>query len=355
MWKDHMTKASDSSTTPASAGGNPLRAAQDSLLVDLRRLRDARDALALEPREAAVGRLGVVVRFINTLAQHRRAAGEDVPLDLVDQFLELGLALMSLDEGAVEPLLAPTKTGSRSVPLNEAYARAQAAAAMQALLRIKHRVYDLERAARAVARELRGSPLLAKTKGAPWQQVMTWRNAINKAAGKGPEADPSAALALEVEHYRAMVGALDEQIAHGGWGRARIEQHVREQCAALQNWKNATEFFQETSSTLDSEPREPAAKRRKAVTPEVSAAPDPERLPRYADRRGLAAIIGRFYGPISPRSLEEWPIAWRCFNGRIVGAVAEALAEAERRFEPDPAPSRRPGRADPPPFLTVVE
>jgi len=50
--------------------------------------------------------------------------------------------------------------------------------------------------------------------------------------------------------------------------------------------------------------------------------------PRNADRRILAAIITYEVGPISPRSLEKWPLVGRRFNGRTVFSVADALKRA---------------------------
>jgi hypothetical protein len=47
--------------------------------------------------------------------------------------------------------------------------------------------------------------------------------------------------------------------------------------------------------------------------------------PRNADRRTLAAIISREVGPVSPQSLEKWPLVGRRFNGRMVFPVADAL------------------------------
>jgi hypothetical protein len=54
--------------------------------------------------------------------------------------------------------------------------------------------------------------------------------------------------------------------------------------------------------------------------------------PRHADRRTLAAIITHEYFPISPRSLERWPLLVRRGNGRAVYVVKDALAAAETKF-----------------------
>ncbi len=70
--------------------------------------------------------------------------------------------------------------------------------------------------------------------------------------------------------------------------------------------------------------------------------PDPEKLPRNGDRALLARIHQQYYGPLSPRSLEAWPLEWRRVNGRAVAEVRAFLAEAQRRF--DAAPVIRGGR-----------
>jgi hypothetical protein len=70
--------------------------------------------------------------------------------------------------------------------------------------------------------------------------------------------------------------------------------------------------------------------------------PDADRLPRYGDRPLLAAIHTRYYGPQSPRTLQEWPLEWRIINGRAVAEVRAFLVEAQRRF--DAAPVIRGGR-----------
>lgn len=51
--------------------------------------------------------------------------------------------------------------------------------------------------------------------------------------------------------------------------------------------------------------------------------------PRYADRKTLATIISHEFFPISPRSLERWPLLVRRVNGRAVYVVKDALAVAE--------------------------
>lgn len=70
--------------------------------------------------------------------------------------------------------------------------------------------------------------------------------------------------------------------------------------------------------------------------PLLPAEPDPTKLPRFGTRAQLAEIHTRYYGPISHRTLENWPLSWRKVNGRAVASVQEFLAEAERRFHAAP-------------------
>jgi hypothetical protein len=51
--------------------------------------------------------------------------------------------------------------------------------------------------------------------------------------------------------------------------------------------------------------------------------------PRHADRKTLAAIISHEFFPISPRSLERWPLQVRQVNGRALYVSKDALAMAE--------------------------
>lgn len=60
-------------------------------------------------------------------------------------------------------------------------------------------------------------------------------------------------------------------------------------------------------------------------------------LPRRIDRRTAAALISRHLFPISPRTLERWPVAWHHINGRALVDTAELVAEAERRLAEAPA------------------
>jgi hypothetical protein len=61
-----------------------------------------------------------------------------------------------------------------------------------------------------------------------------------------------------------------------------------------------------------------------------------ETAPHYSDRRGLAQLHSELLGPISPRTLEEWPVTWQLVNGRAVTNTREAIELAYRRFKDAP-------------------
>jgi hypothetical protein len=76
--------------------------------------------------------------------------------------------------------------------------------------------------------------------------------------------------------------------------------------------------------------------------------PDPDKMPiRYGDRQQLSQIHTKYWGKLSPRTLEKWPLDWRIVGGRAVSPVSEFIAEAQRRF--DAAPVIRGGRGHYPP------
>lgn len=74
----------------------------------------------------------------------------------------------------------------------------------------------------------------------------------------------------------------------------------------------------------------------------ASALPDLSTLPRNVDRRAGAELITRFFFPVSPRSLEVWPLVWRHVNGKAVVATADLFAVAEAKLSA--APPIRGGR-----------
>jgi hypothetical protein len=55
-------------------------------------------------------------------------------------------------------------------------------------------------------------------------------------------------------------------------------------------------------------------------------------LPQYADKPTAAAIITHHFFPISPRTLERWPLTVRRPNKAAVDEVGELMAFAERKF-----------------------
>jgi hypothetical protein len=77
-----------------------------------------------------------------------------------------------------------------------------------------------------------------------------------------------------------------------------------------------------------------------AVSAPLPLEPDPDlvvqSVGRYQHRRVLKRVHGQYYGDISHRTLEAWPLAWRRVNGRAVCDVREFLAEAQRRFDAAP-------------------
>ncbi len=65
----------------------------------------------------------------------------------------------------------------------------------------------------------------------------------------------------------------------------------------------------------------------------AGAAPDLTAYPVRMDRRGLAAFITKEFFPVSPRSLEVWPLTWVHVNGKAVGLTAEAAAVAKAKLD----------------------
>jgi hypothetical protein len=54
--------------------------------------------------------------------------------------------------------------------------------------------------------------------------------------------------------------------------------------------------------------------------------------PRNADRKTLAAIITDRFFPVSPRTIERWPLLVRKVNGHAIYDTASALAMAEAKL-----------------------
>jgi hypothetical protein len=68
-----------------------------------------------------------------------------------------------------------------------------------------------------------------------------------------------------------------------------------------------------------------------------------ETAPHHSDRRGLAELHNELFGPISPRTFEEWPLTWQLVNGRAVTNTRDAIELAHARFQA--APKYRADRA----------
>ena len=65
-------------------------------------------------------------------------------------------------------------------------------------------------------------------------------------------------------------------------------------------------------------------------------------LPKYADRKILAAIITHYRFPISPRTLQTWPLTARHPNRAVVYDVNEAFEYAQSKL--DLAPCYKQGK-----------
>jgi hypothetical protein len=65
-------------------------------------------------------------------------------------------------------------------------------------------------------------------------------------------------------------------------------------------------------------------------------------LPRRVDRRALAHLVSKFYFPVSPRTVEAWPLVVKRVNGRATIDTREGLAFAKAKL--DAAPAIRGGR-----------
>ena len=71
------------------------------------------------------------------------------------------------------------------------------------------------------------------------------------------------------------------------------------------------------------------------LTPDTSPIYEP--MPVRVDRRQGAKLISARLFPISPRTLETWPVRWRRVNGRALCETDELLAVAEEKFASAPS------------------
>ena len=56
-------------------------------------------------------------------------------------------------------------------------------------------------------------------------------------------------------------------------------------------------------------------------------------LPRRVDRRGGAALVERYFFPVSPRTLERAALTWRHVNGKAVVETAELFKWASAKLD----------------------
>jgi hypothetical protein len=55
----------------------------------------------------------------------------------------------------------------------------------------------------------------------------------------------------------------------------------------------------------------------------------PSDLPRFSTLKTGAQLVTRLYFPVSPRTIEKWPVAFQIINGRRSVKTAELIAHAE--------------------------
>lgn len=70
--------------------------------------------------------------------------------------------------------------------------------------------------------------------------------------------------------------------------------------------------------------------------------PAPPPYPVRVDRRAAAELVTRLFFPVSPRTVEAWPLTVRRVNGKATIETAELFAFAQAKL--DAAPPIRGGR-----------
>jgi len=65
--------------------------------------------------------------------------------------------------------------------------------------------------------------------------------------------------------------------------------------------------------------------------------PDLSTLPRRVDRKTGAELVTLHFFPVTPRTLEIWPLAWRLVRGRAICDTAELFAVAQTKLDAAPA------------------
>lgn len=76
------------------------------------------------------------------------------------------------------------------------------------------------------------------------------------------------------------------------------------------------------------------------LTDATKTAPTP--LPVRVDRRTAANLVTQHFFPVSPRTVEAWPLTIRCVNGKATIETAELFAFAQAKL--DAAPPIKSGR-----------
>lgn len=68
------------------------------------------------------------------------------------------------------------------------------------------------------------------------------------------------------------------------------------------------------------------------------SAPSRDRpLPARVDRKRGAQIVSDLFFPVSPRTLEVWPVVWRRVNGRATCDTTDLLGVAQKKLDAAPA------------------
>jgi hypothetical protein len=75
--------------------------------------------------------------------------------------------------------------------------------------------------------------------------------------------------------------------------------------------------------------------------PPAPPEPDLSQLPVNADRKTAAALVSRYYFPISVRTLERWPVPTVIVNGKAVSPTAAILEHARSVMDAAQARSDR--------------
>lgn len=88
---------------------------------------------------------------------------------------------------------------------------------------------------------------------------------------------------------------------------------------------------------MQSQTTAPAAPTSRAtLASSVASGSVPADLPAYVDRRAGAAAISRYLFPVSPKTIEEWPLATRRVNKRAMIDTADLFAFALAKIRTAP-------------------